>query len=516
MTKLRKIEVFPYRSVHIASESDRQRYDLIKDVGEVLNLEALNEELIKREIADKFPSFIDISEYDFPNLVTILEVPDSNNSKKTTFLLQIILPDEVVADRVKNGQMSYLDRKSISIEIVQFAKRESLNDLVGLNVESRPVYQYIMNRLTDRRNPKLTAKQKDYVLRKIEYTLTNYKTKVRRVSWESDVELATLKNGLKREGVPDDTQESSEHIDQSYFEDDVDGDSGLPSTDWLHLDVKTDDQLRVPEPRGSMVQSSGSIEEQNTAEFNTSAMESGGEVETNSKLPRRSVQRSPKRSNSKSKIPIKKERSRNNEGLTPQEQFNILMMTMAAVAVWVGHGYIGVQLSNYMMEVYQLDSNLVPLIWTWLVPTIAAFVGSASLTLIQGAGENFTNYQIIQKTIKKYIMAEAALLLAVGIVGYLPAVIRDALVQQFGVQDLPFDEQTNIILQEIKKWGIRFMVGAGALGAIYLALKLSRSEKKSNRNVNIKNLESSHDLGEVERSAKKPSRFGRIAFLGRK
>lgn len=176
--KLRPIEVFQYTlPKHIISQSDIDRFDFMKNVGEVIGNEGSNEDLILRHI-QAYPSFINVPENVFASCVNA-----SSDEDNETFFITIALPDTIFNEEVAKQRMSFLSSREIELEIVQFAEQHSESDTIGYNVPSEPVYEYILNRLLDKKNPKLTDFQADYIRNLVKTYLSRKKNKIRRVSW---------------------------------------------------------------------------------------------------------------------------------------------------------------------------------------------------------------------------------------------------------------------------------------------------------------------------------------------
>lgn len=434
----RTIEVFQYKiPTNITSEPERTLYDQMRDLGDILDIEGSDESRINQRIRTEFPSFIDIQECDFAQCVKI-------NKRGKSFVLVLQLPHDLIKKRIDSDTMSILDKTSITIEIIQFAKRENSSDLVGRNVPSMPIYNLLMNRLIDPRYTKLTTIQRKYILNKIEMVLNRGKNHVRRVTWENQYEF-----------------------------DNISANNRITSTETQ--EVLTNEVSQTSVEIGNVP-----VEEWNGSELSSEAV-LGEETNSPSNRPRRSQRNSPQStedntpSNQNSQQTSTQENNPEQE-LSTQETIKLLVLSLLAAGTLTVHGYVAIELANYITEIWSLSNdslinsnNIIPLVV--LAPIALSSIPIFRRYLSQKENRN-TPYENLSGILKDGIISGVAVSMVSNLLGGRLTGLFNEFIEYQGIYNFPLEQQWDLFQQKTVEVLKVIGLGAGALAIFSLILSL--------------------------------------------
>lgn len=456
--KLRPIEVFTYGlPTELTSSTEIKKFDLYKDVGDVLNCEGLHEVQIRKRIKE-FPSFVDVQEFNFKNCVVVKKEVDPNNDENITFVLYITLPEEIVDERINSGTMSALSETYIKIEIIQFAETGSEGDEMGYNIESMPVYDYILNRFIEESNKKLTRIQANYIRSLIQTTLNEHKTEVRRVSWVSNV-FSRSKNTtqLEKEDVTVESQNIEPKIEDFRS-------SLVQTTNWNGLQEGESREQRHARLRASnnVRHRPQTFVEEPEEDEQIDGYENNQEDYANDKQTEKQ--------------------------LTNPEMALVFVLFLINMGVVAGHAVAALNLADYRMEVFQSQLDVVDLrVKLLAIQTLPALATATGLVL----RDYIKDWRAKKRKLKrfqdftKYFVGAGILWSAIsgGIANGATAYSFEKLLDYYQIQHLPVDAQVAFIkeraIYNLKVLGVILGITSVLAGGAIWRLRSRWNEKHS-------------------------------------
>lgn len=431
-----------HKVVRIKGDESAANAAALWQEGEILNLEGSSKSRIDRHLKTLPPVALLTDE----QFLAATKIITKRISSGTTAELVVKMPDSVVEQLIQEKKMTKLSKRELALEIINFVDEEDA--IIG----SDHIYETILNNLII--EGKITQAQKHYLMDQIRIGMHDHRNIIRNV----DISVRDQKN---QEVDHTADAESPDVVEEQDTVPDV-VEEGETVADYV---TKRDSGAHR---RSDAVAEAAPEEELSPREQR--ALRHQQMREKSGQTPQQTPKREKKGQTPKPEAEQIREIV---EEIPTAKKVKAAVLAMLGMAMIGGQAFAGVELANYIVEVWQMQQDYMILALILMVVQLTpglAFAGFRATRKMYRM-EITNNWQLVQHMSGDYALMSLGVLVGLGVIGYVPTGMLDGFVEYYGLQGLPLEAQLAALKEKAVDLGIKAGVVVGLIALFRFAWK---------------------------------------------